>query len=165
MKKLFLTVSILFLALTCFSVEFSNDYIGLDFEFQKNDIVGSVMRSDYLSDNTIDLMFTYGPQITDPFRFRIGTGCHDLANYYGSLGVQAKILEFLNNANGRIFGVYAAADFKLGMDYIDANLAAEVFVPVNAFSGLQFGIGINHELSPFVSLSYSGGLYPMQISQ
>lgn len=165
MKKFLTLVLILFSASVYFSVEFSNDYIGLDIEFQKNDIVRTFIHSDYLTNNTVDLMFTYGPQMTDPFRFRFGLGCQDLSNYYGSLGLQFKIMEFLNSANGRIFGLYTAADFKLGMDYIDANLSAELFVPVNAFSGFQLGIGVNHELSPFVSLSYSGGLYPMQISK
>jgi hypothetical protein len=51
------------------------------------------------------------------------------------------------------------------MDYIDANLSGELFIPLSAISGIQLGIGINHTLSPFVSLSYSGGLYPMQLSE
>ena len=161
-RTLLIVVLFLFCMLpSLFSADYSQNYTGLSLEFQKNDIVQSAREKDYLSDNNINLIFIYGPEFSDPLRFRAGAGMYELSKYYINGGIELKIFEFLNSAHAKAFGFYLIGDLKMGLDYVDASAKAEVFVPVSSISGIQLGVGVQYGWKPFFCLSYSAGVYPL----
>jgi len=161
MKKFFYVILLLFLSVSIFSARYSEDYFGLSLEFQKMDFIEDFKNKSYFNQSNINFIFTYGPSFSGPLRFRIGGGIHDLSSYYLNGGLELKVLEFLNTVKGRFFGLYLIADLKLGMDYAQASLKSELFIPFSAVGGLQVGVGVNHNIEPLFSIAYSGGVYPL----
>jgi len=163
MKK-YICVLIIISCLTFygFAVQYSDNYFGLSLEYQKSNFIDEFQGMSFFNRNTISFIFTYGPSFSGPIRFRIGGGIHELSNYYLNGGVELKVLEFLNTVKGRFFGVYINADLKLGLDFVEAAIKGEIYIPFSAVGGLQVGIGLNHNIEPLFSIAYSGGIYPLQ---
>ncbi len=161
MKKSFCIIFLLFLYASFFAAQYSEDYFGLSLEYQKLDFIDGFQEKDCISQSNFNFLFTYGPSFSGPFRFRIGGGVHELSDYYLNGGIELKVLEFLNTVKGRIFGLYLNADLKLGLDYAEASIKGELFIPFSAVGGIQIGVGINHDIKPLFTIAYSGGVYPL----
>jgi len=162
MKKTVCVIMLLVIACYGFSAKYSEDFFGLAFEFQKTDFVREFEVEELFQRNTISFIFTYGPSFSGPIRFRLGGGVHELSDYYLNGGLELKVLEFLNTVKGRFFGLYLTTDLKMGLDYMEAAVKGEVFIPFSAVGGLQIGFGVNHHIEPLFSIAYSGGVYPLQ---
>ncbi len=162
MKKYICILIFTGLTLYGYAVQYSDNYYGLSFEYQKTDFLEEFQEKRFFDRNNISFIFTYGPSFSGPIRFRIGGGIHELSAYYLNGGVELKVLEFLNSVKGRFFGLYINADLKLGLDFVEAAIKGEVYIPFSAVGGLQVGIGLNHNVEPLFSIAYSGGVYPLQ---
>ena len=162
MKKYLCVFILFFLIFHGFSARYSDDYFGFALEFQKANFIKDFDSDEFFDRNTISFIFTYGPSFSGPIRFRIGAGVYELSDYYLNGGMELKVFEFLNSVKGRFFGFYLNADLKIGFEYVEAAVKGEVFIPFSAVGGLQIGIGVNHNIEPLFSISYSGGVYPLQ---
>jgi|SRR6056297_3447381 len=161
MKKFLCVMILLFLTGSVFSAQYSENYYGLSLEFQKMNFIDDFKDKDYFKQSTINFIFTYGPSFSSPLRFRVGGGIHNLSDYYLNGGLELKVLEFLNTVKGRFFGLYLIADLKLGLDYAQASLKGELFIPFSAVGGIQLGVGVDHDIQPLFTIAYSGGIYPL----
>lgn len=165
MKKIVSVFVLLFFFLTIFGLNHSEDFFGIAMEFQKIDFITDFSEGNYFKDNNLNLIFTYGPKFSGPIRFRIGAGSHDLSFFYVNGGVELRLLEFLNSLKGRLFGLYLIADLKMGIDYVEAALKGEIYIPISAIGGIQLGFGVNHDADMVLSIAYTGGIYPLIIDQ
>jgi len=164
MKKHFCVLLLFFFALISLSAQYSDDYFGLSLEYQKSNL-GFFEENEWFNNYDISFVVTYGPSFSWPFRFRLGGGVHDLSDYYVNAGMELRVLEFLNTVKGRLFGVYINADLKMGLDYVDASIKGSFYIPFSAVGGLQIGLGINHNIQPSFVLAYTGGIYPLIVTQ
>src|SRR6056297_1461423 len=161
MKKTLCVLVLLVFSVGVFSAQYNDDYFGLSLEFQKMDFIDDFKDKTYFIQNNINFIFTYGPSFSGPLRFRVGGGVHDLSDYYLNGGLELRVLEFLNTVKGRFFGLYLIADLKLGLDYAQASLKGELFIPFSAVGGIQLGVGVDHDIQPLFTIAYSGGIYPL----
>ncbi|HPF17093.1 MAG TPA: hypothetical protein P5107_00030 [Thermotogota bacterium] len=164
MKKYFCVLLLLFSVVISLSAQYSEDYFGLSLEYYQSNL-SFFGENEWFDDYDISFVVTYGPSFSGPFRFRLGGGVHDLSDYYVNAGIEFKVLEFLNAVKGRLFGLYINADLKMGLDYMDASIKGSMYIPFSAVGGLQIGLGINHNIQPSLIIAYTGGIYPLIMTQ
>jgi hypothetical protein len=116
----------------------------------------------------ISLFFTYGPETTEPVRFRGGLGYYPDRPFAVSAGIELPLFERLNKSRARFFGVYLISDLSLeikkGVQF-GATAGGHVLIPLVATGGISVGGGITESLEPFARVSFMSGVYPLATSR
>ncbi len=145
-----------------FSIQFSNDYIGLGTEYTKFSLMEISGWESFAKDFELNLHAVYGPAMTRPVRFRGGIGTIGFQQVMALAGVEVVLFELLGDAMAKRFGIYGVVEGQVGIDYADLRGKVEVFLGFSPLGGLQIAVGYSYQRQWIVSLSYSAGLYPLQ---
>jgi hypothetical protein len=165
MKIIFCVVFLhftLFIGLASAST-YSGNFMGLSTEVTTKAEFKNFSRSSILR---ISQVFTYGPEVTVPFRFRAGIGWFPEQPIALAVGVELPLLEKLSPRRTRSFGLYLIADggisFFNGIGFEARGLVVGM-LPVSQLGSIAIGVGLYTKKRMVLSIGYWTGLFPLLV--
>lgn len=144
--------------------EYDEFFVGFSTEAMiSSDRAISPIIPDSLTFQSISFAATYGPAAVRPVRGRVGLGWFPSQPFRIFTGIEVPLVERLNRARARFFGIYLIGDVGLTVPLgWTAEATLSVLIPTNALGGLRFGVGVNQNADFLFSLAMATGAYPLR---